>query len=260
MPVASEGVRIRLLRRLVPVLASFGAASAILVGSTACRERTAGPDDSPTSDTLLTRGQPSGDNQTGVVGELLPLPIRVIVTYRGAPVADLDVSWHVVLGGGTISAGTVRTDADGSASVLWTLGPSAGTQSVRALVPEATGSPVTFTANATPAAASSIAGASSGVLTGVSGNNLADALRVVVRDAFGNGVEGVGVTWTVTAGTITLSTPFSATNASGETGVGLTFTTPGVSVVTATSPGLIGSPVTFTITTLPAPGSASPRD
>ena len=38
------------------------------------------------------------------------------------------VAWTVVSGGGSVSAPTSLTDANGNASVTWTLGPAVGTR------------------------------------------------------------------------------------------------------------------------------------
>ena len=92
----------------------------------------------------------AGDGQIGTVGLQLPQPLVVAVTDKsGAGVAGVAVAWTVTAGGGSISAGSVTTNAQGRASVSWTLGPSVGASndSVQALVQGLTGSPVSFTAS-----------------------------------------------------------------------------------------------------------------
>lgn len=81
------------------------------------------------------------------------------------------------------------------------------------------------------------------------GTALADPLRVVVRDAQGDPVAGVDVTWTVTGGGGSLSASVQPTAADGISAVNLTLgSVAGQQMVTAAVAGLDGSPVTFTAT------------
>ncbi len=89
----------------------------------------------------------SGDEQTAPVGEPLGNPLRVFITRDGEPVEGVDVDWAAGQGG---SLGQEeQSDADGFASVVWTLGPDLGTQSATAAIQGADGSPLTYTATAT---------------------------------------------------------------------------------------------------------------
>ena len=87
----------------------------------------------------------SGNSQRGSPGQPLGQPI--VVTVRdaaGAPVPSVRVSWVVDDGGSIDPAGSV-TDETGSASALWTLGPSLSIHRGRA---SASGyQPVQFTAS-----------------------------------------------------------------------------------------------------------------
>lgn len=86
----------------------------------------------------------SGDLQGGQVGRALPAPLVVVVhdQFGNVKPAAL-VSWTVLTGGGTLSASASFTDAAGHARTRLTLGPEAGTQTVRASL--TTGAAVTFT-------------------------------------------------------------------------------------------------------------------
>jgi hypothetical protein len=85
--------------------------------------------------------------QPGRRGETLEDPLIVIVVDRfGNPVAGVDVTWQVTAGEGSASADVTPTGADGTASVLWTLGGRIGVHKLIASVPGTTGSPVTFSA------------------------------------------------------------------------------------------------------------------
>lgn len=102
-----------------------------------------------------TAGPPSklaiagGDGQSARVGSALPIPLQVKVTDGfNNPVAGVDVHFTVIVGGGSLSAATATSDAQGVARVNWTLGPTAGTQTV--VAGYLTLTPVTFSATALP--------------------------------------------------------------------------------------------------------------
>jgi len=81
----------------------------------------------------------------------LALPLRVsVVDAAGNPVAGVAVQWTVLSGGGSVSAASVETGADGLSGVTLTLGATVGTQQAQASVPGLEGSPVVFTATAAP--------------------------------------------------------------------------------------------------------------
>ena len=86
-----------------------------------------------------------GDDQENTVGILLATPFVVLVSdENGAAMAGVVVSFAVTAGGGTLSAATATTDANGRAATRLTLGSQPGTNTVSATV--AGLEPVTFTA------------------------------------------------------------------------------------------------------------------
>lgn len=88
------------------------------------------------------------------------------------------------------------------------------------------------------------------------GERFAAPLVVAVRDAAGAGVVGRPVTFAVAAGAATLDGPASATTdgaGRARVGVRLGATASGPVRITATAPGLAGSPVNFTLLALPPP-------
>ncbi len=92
-----------------------------------------------------------GNSQSAPAGQALANPIVVRATDdNGDPVADVTVAWSAAAGG-SVSASSVTTDDDGRASVTWTLGPAAGSQTATAAVDGLDGSPVQFTATAVEA-------------------------------------------------------------------------------------------------------------
>jgi plastocyanin len=77
-----------------------------------------------------------------------PLPTPYVVTVRdadGRAVPGVVVAWQVTAGGGTLNAAQSTTVANGTATILHTLGPSGAAQSVTATVANLPA--VTFTAN-----------------------------------------------------------------------------------------------------------------
>jgi hypothetical protein len=91
----------------------------------------------------------AGNAQSANVRHSLPVPLAVAVrTPDGAALTNMTVAWTVTSGGGTLSASSVRTDGQGNASVVWTLGNAAGAQTVAAAVADANGSPASFSATA----------------------------------------------------------------------------------------------------------------
>ena len=107
----------------------------------------------------------SGDNQNGVTGQLLIAPLRVAVGghvnigefFQPVVSPGIPVTFRVESGGGALRVGdtesdvvVVSSDNQGFAQVVWRLGPSTGTQTVSARSSNLFGSPITFTANASP--------------------------------------------------------------------------------------------------------------
>jgi plastocyanin len=89
----------------------------------------------------------SGDQQTAPINTVLGNPLRVLITRDGEPVEGVDVDWAAGQGGSL--AQEEQSDADGVASVVWTLGPELGNQAATAAIQGADGSPLTYTATAT---------------------------------------------------------------------------------------------------------------
>jgi hypothetical protein len=118
-------------------LAHAGGQSASFIASA-----DAGP---PTQITVV-----SGNGQTGLVGQPLAQPLVVTVGDQyGNGTINVAVEWTVTAGAGGVSAASVTTNAQGQASVTWTLGPDSGTSrdSAQASAPGLAGSPATFVAS-----------------------------------------------------------------------------------------------------------------
>jgi subtilisin family serine protease len=104
-------------------------------------------DPGPASQLSVTEG----NGQTALAATALPQPLssKVADAY-GNGVPSATVAWTVTSGSGTLSAPSTPTNASGVASVTYTLGRFAGTESVQASATGLSGSPVTFSATATP--------------------------------------------------------------------------------------------------------------
>ncbi|HEX5576265.1 MAG TPA: hypothetical protein VFX42_10355 [Gemmatimonadales bacterium] len=102
-----------------------------------------GPDDRAT-----TLGMVQGNNQVAAPGSSVATRPSVQVTDAFAdPVSDVEVIFAVASGGGSISGETQRTNPSGIATVgSWTLGSTAGINTLTATAAGLSGSPVTFTA------------------------------------------------------------------------------------------------------------------
>ncbi len=82
-----------------------------------------------------TIGIEDGDGQAAPPGTALANPVRVVVLDGAGNPIVATVDWTVVTGGGSMAPVSTATNAaDGIASSTWTLGPTAGGQTVRATV------------------------------------------------------------------------------------------------------------------------------
>ena len=136
-------------------------------------------------------------NQVGTVGRALASPLTVVLTDQdGAAMSGVTVTFAVVSGGGTLSAASAVTDADGQASASLILGTVAGADSV---IATASGLSAMFAATATPDVAVALIKVS-GDAQQVAMGTTAAALVVKAVDQYGNAVAGAGVTWSVSGG------------------------------------------------------------
>ena len=159
----------------------------------------------------------SGDSQNAPAGTPLPQPlvVRLLDTY-GNGVSGATVDWQA--SAGSLSQTTVITGEDGTASVVWTLGPTVGDQTTTASCQGAAGSPITFTATATQGTSPRLAMVTQPSSTTESGVVLAQQPSVQLETALGVPIaqSGVGVTAAIATGGGTLSgTTTVLTNSSG---------------------------------------------
>jgi hypothetical protein len=215
-----------------------------------------------TSGTAVRLVKLFGDNGLAPVGSRLTDSLVVQVQdAAGNGVPGRNVNWVIVSGGGSVQPTTSVTDASGKAFTVWTLGPVAGTNTVTAA---AAGLPqVQFSATGISAQPAQIAAQSAISQNGTAGLAVAAPPSVRVADSNNNPVQGVTVTFLVTAGGGTvanatgsgLTTATVGTNASGiATLTSWTLgTVAGANTLTATAAGsnITGNPVTFDATGQP---------
>ena len=198
----------------------------------------------------------SGDNQQGLAGEQLAKPFVIsVLDEDGAAIAGAVVTFSVTAGGGTLSATSVTTDANGRARTTLTLGSEPGTNTVVATVAGLESE--TFTATAIEQMAHSLTKVSGDGQEGLAGLALAAPFVVAVLDEDDEAVIGAVVTFAVTGGEGILSATTDTTDANGHATTTLTLilgSDTETNTVAATVEGL--EPETFTAT---AVGQAMPR-
>jgi len=148
----------------------------------------------------------SGKDQDGVVGEVLPQPLKVkILDSLGIGIRNQNILFKVITGGGKLSGTdtvkTVKTDTLGIASIPLTLGTKPVSNKVRAEInPSLSGSPLLFQASSQPGFPDKLLKSSKDSTSGVVNNTLPAPLMTKVTDKFGNPLAGVNVIFTVKAG------------------------------------------------------------
>lgn len=179
----------------------------------------------------------SGDNQSALAGTELTDPLVVqVLDGQQNPVPGRAVTWIVTAGGGRVPAENTNTDGQGFASTRWTLGPSAGANSLNAVV-SGVGT-ATFTASATagaPSASTSTVAASPGTITAGAGSS---TITVTVRDDGNNPVAGVSVTPASSGSDNTISPASATTGANGVATFTFSSTVAETKTITATAGGV----------------------
>lgn len=153
------------------------------------------------------------------------------------------------------ASAAVVTDVSGIASPPdWVLGPTPGASNntMTAMASGLSGSPVTFMASSTVGPATQMALDAGDNQAAPIGTGVSVAPSVLVRDTNDNVVPDVEVTFAVTEGGGGVTGGLATTTGTGVATVGSWTLGPGIGTnnnsLTASVPGLIGSPVTFTAT------------
>lgn len=202
----------------------------------------------------------SGGGQAATAETALAGQVEVLVKDQdGAVFAGAKVTFAVTEG--SVSAATANTNAQGKASVTWTLGSTVGSQTLIVTAYKAdgstplTGSPlsITATANAIILEAASLAFSGGDGQSAYINMPLASPVYVIVKDQFGNALQGATVNFSVTEGAVSSAT--GTTDAGGHASVNWTLgSTAGTQTLTVkafkadgTTP-LSGSPLTVNAT------------
>jgi adhesin/invasin len=223
------------MRRLFQLALPFFAA--VACSSDGGGSSTTGPGDQTNTTAYSVSADSAFLDRTALIGTSLATSVHVAL--GGQPAANVTVNWFAGAGSGSVSSKTSTTDANGVASVTWTISDTARVNTLTATA--GTGS-VNITAIGTPGPATAIAPASADSTLLVAGASTLLSVRVV--DSFGNRVSGIAVAWTASGGS--LSVPTSTTGAAGNADVVfMTATTPATYSVTASAPGL--SSISFKI-------------
>ena len=187
----------------------------------------------------------SGDNQQGPPGTTLENPFVVEVRDQfDKPLQGAEVTFSVTGGGGTLSATSAVTGADGRAESILTLGPNPGTNTVSAAVTGVQeGQTFTVEGVRIPESLKIISGDEQ---QGLPGEVLEKVFVVEVRDQFDKPLQGAEVTFSVTSGGGTLSAITAITDSNGRAESILTLgPNPGTNTVSAAVTGIQGGQ-TFT--------------
>jgi len=178
-------------------------AAGLLVAALSCGDSPTGSGaPGPSGGTTATReGEKlvlaSGGTQLGVAGTRLSSPVVVrMLDARDQPVPDVGIDFVVTTGGGSVTPGQVRTDREGRAQALWTLGAAPGEQKLSVSGPG--GSVVVAATAASSATATVLQKLSGDGFTAPPRSDLPLSVRAV--DGSGNPVAGLAVTWAVEGG------------------------------------------------------------
>src|SRR5437763_1327229 len=170
-----------------------------------------------------------GGGQTAPAGSAVLIAPSVLVTDAfGNPVSGVSVTFAPGPGSGSVTGATQMSDASGIATVgSWTLGPTAGQNTLMATSGSLSGSPVTFTAMGTAGAATKLVLTTAPSSSAQSGVALLQQPTVQLQDANSNPVGEAGVVITASVSPPS-ATPSNATATTGQDGAatfsGLTLT------------------------------------
>ena len=181
----------------------------------ACGGGDEGPDGPPTPTSLTVV---SGGGQSGVVGQALAQPVVVRVNAGSQTVAGVTVGFTVSAGGGSVSRTSVVSDQAGTATVNWTLGGQLGNQALTVSVGSLP--PATVTATGTVGPPALLVVPAGNTQAAVVGQAVPIKPKVRLSDAFGNGIAGRSITFTVTLGDGSITDSVRTTNATGDAELG----------------------------------------
>jgi uncharacterized protein (TIGR02145 family) len=151
----------------------------------------------------------SGNQQSAFINATLVTPIVIIVKDKdGKAFKGTTVNFDVL--NGSVSATTLKTDAEGKASIEWTLGSTVGQQTLTITAYKSdgktklSGSPIIVTANGIEKSRiSSFVLIKGDKQTAEVETKLSQAIDVVLKDQNGHKMSGIDVYFDVTEGSVT---------------------------------------------------------
>lgn len=145
-------------------------------------------------------GVVAGSDQSGLAGAPLPQAIVVrALDRRGNPVSGKAVDFKLREGQGSVEPAVIRTDAEGRARAVWTLGSYPGRQTLLASV-ENVDSALRIVSEAEPVAENTRIAPVTASLTGRAGEAVAESVGIRVTDSAGRVLPDVPVRWTAIDG------------------------------------------------------------
>jgi hypothetical protein len=149
-----------------------------------------------------------GNEQEALVTQTLPTPLKVqVLNDEQEPVERYAVQFDVIQGNGKLNGQFTSvidsTDADGYASVNWTLGQSAGIHKVKLVnipLTPINNDSLIFVASARPDAPNEMENISGDQQSQGAGKMFTEPLRIRIVDQYNNGIANYGVEFTVVAG------------------------------------------------------------
>ena len=205
------------------------------------------------NDALNTIAIISGNNQTAMVGSVLPQQLVIqLKGTSGVPLANTPIRFTVTSGGGSLTSAPTQTDSSGEASVTWTLGAIPGLE--RVAVTSANTITNSFIANANSGAAAPATHlAISGPSTVTAGT--AFTFNLTALDQFNNTAAGYTGTVRFTSSDAAAVLPTSSTLVNGTGGFLATLKTAGFQTITATdtvTPSITGTSGNISVNPAPA--------
>ena len=140
-------------------------------------------------------------------------PTFTVTDASGNALGNVAVTIVVTSGGGTLVGAPSKTSAGATSVGTWTLGTTAGVNTLTVTVSGLT--PLTISATGTPGNPSKLVVSSGNAQAAFAGATVASPLAAAVQDQFGNGIPNVSVTFQVTAGGGSVTPSQVTTNASG---------------------------------------------
>jgi adhesin/invasin len=179
-----------------------------MVGVSACGGGDSVVSNTPVATTIVAL--PATDSQRAAVTTTLASPIGARVRDQsGALLAGAPVAWAVLSGGGSVSLGISLSDANGEAATVWTLGRTAGTQTVTATLVSGVSDTIVAIGTAGAVAAFALVDGDNQTLTV---GQTSAPLRVRALDQYGNVVPSLAVSWTTTGGSLSAAQTTTGTN------------------------------------------------